>query len=293
MRTDPFLNLYEFVDNDGINAEDFLGLVLQVAGKDVKTSDPDYAQRQGDDLTKEILGRMMGSTEEFSFSCWADFDKNRDLRNDIINLMNYANTSGNLQYTSTDANGQYLPGKAPSVPTPDWTVSPPNQYSFVSSGATSSYHAINSFFGGPTYLECLTCTESIVLKAEADVLGQEAFDKSFPSPLLINITPSSTPLSSGLFSPATDSKTIIPGDWVYFKNNANYPVVHPYGYWQGENAIYIGKGIYSGFGAGDKTLGTMRLELLHAYNDSLSDSQKIGLKDVPEFPENIQRPIVK
>jgi hypothetical protein len=96
-----------------------------------------------------------------------------------------------------------------------------------------------------------------------------------------------------LFYIATDTKTIVPGDWVYFANNAKYSQMHETGPWRGENAIYAGGGIFSGFGAADKTISQMRNELPDAYNLGLPPNEQIQLNAIPRYPQNTRRPELK
>jgi len=61
----------------------------------------------------------------------------------------------------------------------------------------------------------------------------------------------------------------------------------------GENAIYAGKGKFSGFGAPHKTVKQMREVLLDAYNSGLPAGRRIKLRDIPSDPVYISRPRVR
>src|SRR5690348_1936342 len=84
--------------------------------------------------------------------------------------------SGPKRMKRANSENRPLYGKGPSAPKSTWRISPVGTYSFNSSATGSSYEAINSFFAGPTYIECLTCARAVALKADADVLGQATFD---------------------------------------------------------------------------------------------------------------------
>ncbi len=95
---------------------------------------------------------------------------------------------------------------------------------------------------------------------------------------------------------------MLPGDWVYFKNFADYTTKHPGGFWQGENALVMGDGIYRGFGVTNKTEAELNAELVKEYNAGLpaSDQKTVddllkqggGLLRTPVFRPNVSE-IVK
>ena len=75
-------------------------------------------------------------------------------------------------------------------------------------------------------------------------------------------------------SPASVAE-ILPGDWVYFWNCAQYHVKHPGGAWGRENAVYKGSGIFSGFEAAEMTEEQMNRELHKQYNDGLDPADQM------------------
>ena len=62
---------------------------------------------------------------------------------------------------------------------------------------------------------------------------------------------------------------MVPGDHVYIENRVDYGMHHPKGAWNGENAVYMDKGLFGGLGVGHGHLVTeeeLRNELAQAYN---------------------------
>lgn len=59
---------------------------------------------------------------------------------------------------------------------------------------------------------------------------------------------------------------MVPGDHVYMENKADYGIHYPKGAWNGENAIYMGKGQFAGLGVGLVTEDQLQRELADAYN---------------------------
>lgn len=93
------VGLYVFIANDSVRwipVDRLLGITwglkLAIAGNNIDSSDSGYIGRQNDPLTKEIMDKMVSSTENFTFGAWCNFDKNRDFRKGIIAAMNEANS---------------------------------------------------------------------------------------------------------------------------------------------------------------------------------------------------------
>ena len=53
---------------------------------------------------------------------------------------------------------------------------------------------------------------------------------------------------------------------MYFKNFHDYTTRVPGGYWQGENAIYLGGGKFRGFGVAPLSETDLNQELVNRYN---------------------------
>ncbi|HEY5960112.1 MAG TPA: hypothetical protein VIV60_26345 [Polyangiaceae bacterium] len=154
-------------------------------------------------------------------------------------------------------------------------------------GKTAS-DAIEAIFasGAKTRLECLSMTIAIEYYSLLKGLGRNKFDTMFPGgagieisakaghPLLVSSNKKYTVVA------VTNARDLLPGDWVYFKNFTDYLTRHPGGYWQGENAIYMGLGKYRGFGLGNKTEGELNAELVDQYNQGLAASEQRTIADL-------------
>jgi hypothetical protein len=128
--------------------------------------------------------------------------------------------------------------------------------------------------GAHTRLECFSMTVAIQYYSILKGLGAGKFNARFPAGIEISAganIPSEQPLLRGpakkyvVVAVATKSE-LLPGDWVYFKNFRDYLAKNPGGYWQGENAIYLGGGMFRGFGVNALTESDLDQELVKQYN---------------------------
>ena len=139
--------------------------------------------------------------------------------------------------------------------------------------------AIKAIFapGAKTRVECFSMTVAIQYYSMLKGLGEARFNSMFPGGVGIEIsqrarTDSQQPLLAG---PDKKYKNIVvaskaellPGDWVYFKNFHDYTTRVPGGFWQGENAIYLGGGNYRGFGVASMSENDLNQELVNQYNN--------------------------
>ena len=132
--------------------------------------------------------------------------------------------------------------------------------------------AVEAIFapGAGTRLECLSMTLAIEFFSMLKALGPAKFNVKFAAGIQISAEPSQ-PLYVGASRKydiiAVGSKAeILPGDWVYFTNFHDYTTRVPGGYWQGENAIYLGGGKFRGFGVAELSEHDMNQELVNRYN---------------------------
>lgn len=170
--------------------------------------------------------------------------------------------------------------------------------------------AIEAIFapGAGTRLECMAMTVAVEYYSLLKGLGKARFNARFPGGAGLEI---STRLAGGthptfygaarLYKNITisSSSDLLPGDWVYFKNFADYHLRHPGGSWQGENAIYLGGGKFRGFGVSELTEAGMNAELVRVYNDGLPAVARMtvadliagggGLKMAPVFRPDIAK----
>jgi|GEM_PF-5571292 len=169
---------------------------------------------------------------------------------------------------------------------------------------TTASDAIEAIFenGAGTELECYSMLVAVQYRAMLKTLGRDAFNEKFPYGRGIIISRSSA--GSGVHpfweeniyrvDPIKDPKTdLMPGDWVKFQNIADYSSKHPGGLWSGENAVYLGGGKFSGFGAQSLTEGQMLNELLEHYNRGLPPAEQKKLEDVPGLGHMAKRPVME
>jgi hypothetical protein len=182
---------------------------------------------------------------------------------------------------------------------------------WVRKSGVSASAAMDAFFAGPTIADCASVIVASQIAALRAALGDDRFDKAFGGSgskprekdgkrVSLEISQSvDGSILAGLMRPtltATDAGTpghrkVSPGEHHYFKNHPGYPVRHPTGYWQGENAVYIGEvaGVqtFSGFGAPGKSEAAMNAALVAEYNyppnaDDLAKRQRLYAKNGPD-----------
>lgn len=135
---------------------------------------------------------------------------------------------------------------------------------FRLTGGKKPSEAIKSIFaaGANTRLECNSMMIAIAYKSLLDALGAPIFDNIFARERVaiepaFNATDgtSTHPLLNRYFEsiqvqvPVGDeTKHLVAGDWVYFRNHPKYLDWAPNGPFQGENAVYLGNGKFAGFG---------------------------------------------
>ena len=174
---------------------------------------------------------------------------------------------------------------------------------FPAPGATSA-PAVRSIFGGKdNVLECNSAMVAVEYGSMLDTMGNDAFNKRVADGGLI-ISPYHLPPSGvdqhplykqGMIETVmiTSTKDLIPGDWVYFRNIADYLTKHPNGFWSGEHTLYLGDGKFQGFGTTVLTEGALREKLLDHYNEGLPIAQQKQLDDVPGLQSYANRPVVE
>jgi len=204
--------------------------------------------------------------------------------------MDLANTTGNLQYPPTAVPGVAYNDAVGYLDPTYWVAISGQNWSFKLKDGQSASAAIDSLFNSPTRLECLSTTGAIFARSVRETIGAGPFDKSFGAKGKHNqdlvIGPNSPEYQASRMNKLINTVTpasvadLQPGDWVYFWNCAQYHVKHPGGAWGGENAVFKGKGLYSGFGASsggsaDLTEEQMNRELHKQYNDGLAAADQM------------------
>jgi protein-glutamine gamma-glutamyltransferase len=144
---------------------------------------------------------------------------------------------------------------------------------FVYNGADPA-KALKTLLEGPITLECATAGLVCEYKALLDTIGPKAFNDKFANKEVAIGGPKSAPYKF--------EDDILPGSWVFFPNNANYPKVHKGGAWGGENTVYLGNDMFIGLGIGKSTALQVRQRLLEEYNKNLpKDAKPITIDDIP------------
>jgi len=221
-----------------------------------------------------------------------------NLRDKAIDKMGEANASADtLRYATRrgdPADGQLDPKYWDKV----------GFYQFLLTFGTKPAPAVRSIFGGKdNVLECNSAMVAVEYGSMLETMGNNAFDKRMADGSLI-ISPYHLPprgvdqhplFKEGMIEtvPITSSKDLIPGDWVYFRNIADYLTKHPNGFWSGEHALYLGDGKFQGFGTAVLTEAGMQKKLLDGYNVGLPAAQQKQLGDVPGRQDYAHRPVVE
>ncbi|HEU5486125.1 MAG TPA: DUF4157 domain-containing protein, partial [Microlunatus sp.] len=182
---------------------------------------------------------------------------------------------------------------------------------WVRKPGVSASAAMDAFFGGPTIADCASVIVASQIAALRAALGDDRFDKAFGGSgskprekdgkrVSLEISQSvDGSILEGLMRPTPSAadpgspgkRPVAPGEHHYFMNHPAYPIRHPTGYWQGENAVYIGEvgGVqtFSGFGAPGKSEAKMNATLVSEYNlppnaDDLAKRERLYTKNGPD-----------
>jgi hypothetical protein len=138
--------------------------------------------------------------------------------------------------------------------------------------------ALKAWLGGLTIADCASVAVALQHDAIRAAIGDAKFDDLFKLNLLISqySDPETNPDLAKYLADTGSSKPQV-GDLYYFANHKHYKYKHPAGAWQGENAIYAGNGMWSGFGAADVSEETMNATILSEYN---SERTKADMRQI-------------
>jgi hypothetical protein len=143
----------------------------------------------------------------------------------------------------------------------------PQPFTFYLNPLESPSAGLREWLAGLTIADCASVAVALQFDAIRAVLGDAQFDKLFDvdNPFYINQKPKD---NKGLtnYVKSTENTEAQPGDLFYFNNHKHYPYKHPAGAWSGENAVYLGNGKWSGFGAQSLSEDEMMEEIRKAYN---------------------------
>lgn len=148
----------------------------------------------------------------------------------------------------------------------------------------SASAAIKAWLRGPTIAECATSLVVSQLDALRGLLGDAAFDRKFGSTSGADAEVKKLYISGNLGE-------CIPEDWIrgagttgdgtaalrkgakyFFGNHSKYTLKHPEGVFQGENCIYLGDGLWMGFGVGGHTTAEMYELMVDEYNENRTEA---------------------
>ena len=234
-------------------------------------------------LNQEIYNKMQASTTEtFSFTNVNQAETVVQHRIQAIAMMNLFNSGRQFLYVN-----QGPPGQDYASFVSDWQTGARVKFYFRQIGGAPD-QAITQICSPPTgtspnvYGDCLGAIETCIWWGADQAYGATVFNAEFgSSPLDMDFLHGSPPTANHHLANAVDTSTIIPGDWVYFKNDNYGPVIEdPYIVtsgllkgavlaWRGENAFYLGGGTYGGLGASG-TAASVRNEEMNAYNTDLA-----------------------
>jgi hypothetical protein len=224
-------------------------------------SDMTAIERLEDPLRREIFNAMSNNPiRTFDFTNLAAAEQNSQLRIKIITFMNEVGHQGNpavnklhlsFSYYGTNAPPSANPAYWTVVPAPPGAAWPSREFQYVGPNA---YAAIMSITAAPYVGECEGTAMITLLYAAAQVMGPKAFNQMFPtglvfgpqlpgqpSPSVFNVLPTDQELFAGYNVTTITTQDMVPGDWVYMQNTPQYQAKDPNGYWNGENAIYMGQ----------------------------------------------------
>jgi hypothetical protein len=150
--------------------------------------------------------------------------------------------------------------------------------------------ALTEWLTGLTIADCASVAVALQFDAIRASLGDEAFDKLFTpdNPFFINQFPNMNPGLSSYISD-TKGKEFVKGDLLYFKSHKHYKHKHPAGAWSGENAVYMGDGLWSGFGVKPVSQDVMMQTILDQYNESPDTDDDTELKAITGKKGKIER----
>jgi hypothetical protein len=253
---------------------------LRVGKEKITKDSAIYKKWQKDPIAKEILDTMM-SKGAFNFKDSNALDLEIKMRLNIIKNMKEMNGAGSgVAYPQSKPNLRDITYAVPA----GWVSARPTGQifgpSFSWDPATSTIgtaaQAIEALYKGKTEVDCTTAVAIAYWKALLDTIGAAEFNQRFKKGIKIGFNLKTGKLFNGPWNdkrlPANDGTgkgkdfgVILPGDWVNFPNRDDYQTQNRGGFFNSENAVYMGNGIYEGLGVQPTTYLGMRRELEVAY----------------------------
>lgn len=264
------------------------------AGNDISGKTPAEVQvivdaikaLETDSIRKEIYERMTGAPNE-----WHTFTNTTHARNVVtqrlqtIACMRRFNTNKEYWYASPAKGVPY------GTTSPFWELGK-GRYPFFfkqkQGTASDAIVSIASGSGGSTTKgECLGAIYACIWYGAYQGMGANAFNALYPGNQALDMNHNKSNTYYRNQSVAVDQGIAhqVPGDKLYLKNHNYSDVLNVDKFWkkgnnggpgwldqgknyvwQGENAVYLGGGKYSGLGLDNLTYGEMREQLRLAYN---------------------------
>jgi hypothetical protein len=190
-------------------------------------------------LRRQIFAAMFSNrSERFAFATLQKAQENFDMRMAAISFMFNMEPSraGGLDF-------DYAAGSVrQDADRGHWLRV--SKFSFVTKKGTSAAESIDGIVHHRFRGECLGAMQLNVLHAARVALGPARFNALHPNGL--DIGSKATSANRHIRRAASvRARDMVPGDWVYMKNKDDYNTGlrpgTPVGYWQGENAMYLGR----------------------------------------------------
>ncbi|HEX2690415.1 MAG TPA: hypothetical protein VHN14_27560 [Kofleriaceae bacterium] len=274
-------------------------IIITTTAYDPAPDLPGIEYKYGKDMVEALVAMHNGGRPPVhEYATKAQLMAELTLRDKAIEEMAKANASeDNLRYPTRSgdpADGQLDPKYWNKV----------GFYQFLLALGARPAPAMRSIFGGKdNVLECNSAMVAVEYGSMLETMGNDAFNKRMAGGSLI-VSPYYLPPWRGKQHPLykegmietvmiTSTKDLIPGDWVYFRNIADYLIKHPGGFWSGEHTLYLGDGKFQGFGTTVLTESEMVEKLLANYNAGLPVAQQKQIGDVPGCQNYAHRPVVE
>jgi hypothetical protein len=150
----------------------------------------------------------------------------------------------------------------------------------------SASAALGQWMAGLTIADCASVSVAVEYNSIRAAVGNEKFDNYFGSAdastdpkhrLKIGQFPEKLPLKDFIYDTESELKV---GDWYFWANHPKYKFKHPGGSWTGENAMYLGKGKWSGFGLTNVDEKTMLETLVEQYDTDRTPFDMVQLDKI-------------
>jgi hypothetical protein len=274
-------------------------IIIATASYDPAPDLPGIEYRYGKDMVEALVTMHNGGRPPVhEYATKAQLLIELNLRDTAINEMARANANAdNLRYPTR-------PGDPPDGRLDPRYWDKVGFFQFLLALGARPAPAVRSIFASKdNVLECNSAMVAVEYGSMLDTMGNHAFNRRVADGSLI-ISPYHLPprgvdehplFKEGMIETVeiTSTTDLIPGDWVYFRNIADYLTKHPNGVWSGEHTLYLGDGKFQGFGTTVVTEDEMREKLLANYNAGLPPRQQKQIGDVPGLQKYAHRPVVE